>query len=224
MKRLLLLIISILCGYFANGQLLKKFDLEIASNYSIVFNKGRFLPQKYYSTIDTFYDQRPTYFLNYNLSLGYSINKNSTIRLKYGRNYVGVKLTCKKIIKSDVFGDDRTVFFINYTNKLEVSYIGMQYQYKCPIEKDHLLFSIGIDRQEIHYVMADILFNDFASPNYALEASIGYQMELIDKLSAIGRFYMINAFSQKNSDVYFNLPSSFAPFQIGIEFALRKYF
>jgi hypothetical protein len=112
---------AILCWYSANGQLLKKFDLELASNYSIVFNKGRFLPQKYYPSIDTFYDQRPTYFLNYNLSLGYSINKKSTIRLKYGRNDVGVKLTVKKIIKSDVVGNDRTVFFINYTNKLEVS-------------------------------------------------------------------------------------------------------
>lgn len=219
---------AILYGHFANGQLLKKFDIAIAHNYSVVFNKGRFVAQHLSGggsyKIDTFYDQKPAYFLNFNVSLGFSINQKNTLRLKYGRNNVGVKLTGKSVVGTDLLGNENTFYFKNYINKLEVTFIGMLYQYEYAIENDHLLFSVGIDRQEIHYYLADVLFNDFASPNYAIEASIGYQMELVNQLYITGSFFSINSFSQQNSEVYFDLPSSFAPIQYGIEFALQKSF
>jgi hypothetical protein len=210
------------------GQFYKNFGVEVTGNFAITFNKGKFVNQTYYFNknykhIDTIYDQRPYTTANYNYKFTYTFFKKHTIGLKFGHNNTGMILDGK----STRIGENDGLGFFDYKNyhqEIEVSTIGLHYNYTFPYERNYFIIGLGIDRQKFNMNDVIIYFKNFASPNYSMQFSFGYDYIIYKQLSLIGRYFVNNAFVSNDPQSFKGIESTFSPLQLGLEIGLKNVF
>lgn len=229
MKQNIICLLLLFHFYSVHAQIYKNLGIEVTGNYAITFNKGRFATQNYKFTyghqrhIDTIFDQRPFKAANYNYKITYTFLKKHTIGIKFGRNNTGVILDGKS---SQIGVNNGLTFFEykNYYQEIEISAIGLHYNFTLPYERNYISFGLGIDRQKFNMVDVLIFFKNFDSPNYSMQFSIGYDYVIYKQLSLVGRYFVNNAFVSNDATVTTGLKSTFSPLQLGLEIGLKNVF
>jgi hypothetical protein len=212
-----------------HGQLYKKLDLEIAMNYTKVQNKFEFNRNSYFIGNDGYenriYHENPAMYLNYNVTIGWEMSPIHKLRIKYGSNDSGMKLSSENTKYVDGGVLIQSSYFYG-KNTVKIWALGLQYENCYPLEKDNILLAIGLDRQVIDYTNVNIPFEGLGNASYAAYFSFGYEKYIFKQFSFILRGYINNSFptDEKHYNYGIDFLSSFSPIQYGGEIAFRKSF
>jgi len=226
MKSTILILLAGLTWNICQAQFYKKFDFEITVNNSLVVNKGEFLSETVSyglsgntQTIDS---QKPGFYTNFNASIGFNINANHAIRLRYGTNNFGAKISGEVTYWSDI-GSQAPINVVNFKHTLPTRYWSIGYEYKHLLKENCILFGIQLNRQNSKFYDVIFSFSGLENTNYALGGYVGYQKSIYKFLSFIGKLTVHNSYGSKVERTPV-IESKFIPIQYGLELGIKVGF
>lgn len=200
------------------GQWYRSFDLEVAINYSRVYNRGTFVTEGYNTGFyQQVFVQSNSSQTNPYASLGIAIHNNHKLRLSYGSKNIGVKID--GTISWSYHGSEYE--FNNFSYNVKQSFWSLGYEYSIPVSyRSRLLTSVDVARQSFGKQDLLFTFSGLAPINYSTAISAGYQYDVVGGLSVIGRG-TFRYFLRSDGDYISKPESEFLPLLSGLELGLR---
>jgi len=215
----LILLLLVFCIAMSDGQIYKRFSIEVGMNRSRNVNTETVFSSESGSTTIIIEDESASYTNNYDVLFGYKITKRHHFRIRFSKNTIGGILTGSHRVNDD----DSSFYFLSFHNRINIikNYSwGALYEYHIVLPLGYIPIGLGIERQK-NDLDDTYLFVPGTFPiTYAIHTAIGYVYPIFQYTYLSAKAYVTKSF---NNNIQYSDQNSgmYVPLQIGLSLGLR---